>query len=116
MNGGMRVKREGIMRKGTMAVAAITIAAALVMSGCAADADTQNGITTEAAGETQTSTHEGTSSQEAATQDTASQVQTTTQEQRWMYPVSSVVVKAAVSVKVPAGLKSLAAVWFIRMY
>ena len=33
-----------------------------------------------------------------------------------MYPVSSVVVKAAVSVKVPAGLKSLAAVWFIRMY
>ena len=28
----------------------------------------------------------------------------------------SVVVKAAVSVKVPAGLKSLAAVWFIRMY
>ena len=38
------------------------------------------------------------------------------QAQRWMYPVSSVVVKAAVSVKVPAGLKSLAAVWFIRMY
>ena len=38
------------------------------------------------------------------------------QVQRWMYPVSSVVVKAAVSVKVPAGLKSLAAVWFIRMY
>lgn len=82
MNGGMRVKREGILRKGTMAVTAITIAAALVMSGCAADAGTQNSITTEAAGEMQTSTHEGTSSQEAATQDTASQVQTTTQEQK----------------------------------
>ena len=38
------------------------------------------------------------------------------QAQRWMYPVSSVVVKAAVSVKVPAGLKSLAVVWFIQTY
>lgn len=82
MNGGMRVKREGILRKGTMAVAAITIAAALVMSGCAADAGTQDGISTEATGETQTQTPEETLSQEAATQDTASQEQTTTQEQK----------------------------------
>lgn len=79
MNGGMRVKREGILRKGTMAVAAITIAAALVMSGCAADAGTQDGISTEAAGEMQTSTPEETLSQEAATQDTTSQEQKETQ-------------------------------------
>ena len=82
MNGGMRVKREGILRKGTMAVTVITIAAALAMSGCAAGAGTQDGISTEATGETQTQTPEETLSQEAATQDTASQEQTTTQEQK----------------------------------
>ena len=79
MNGGMRVKREGILRKGTMAVTVITIAAALAMSGCAADAGTQDGISTEAAGEMQTSTPEETLSQEAATQDTTSQEQKETQ-------------------------------------
>ncbi len=79
MNWGMRVRREGILRKGTMAVTAITIAAALAMSGCAAGAGTQDGISTEATGETQTQTPEETLSQEAETQDTAAQEQTTSQ-------------------------------------
>ena len=35
---------------------------------------------------------------------------------RLMFPASNVAEKAAVSVKVPAGLKSLAVVWFIRMF
>ncbi len=38
------------------------------------------------------------------------------QVQRWMFPASNAAEKAAVSVKVPAGLKSLAVVRFIRMY
>ena len=33
-----------------------------------------------------------------------------------MFPALNAAEKAAVSVKVPAGLRSLAAVWFIRMY
>ena len=38
------------------------------------------------------------------------------QVQRWMLPALNAAEKAAVSVKVPAGLKSSAAVWFTRMY
>ena len=35
---------------------------------------------------------------------------------RLMFPASNAAEKAAVSVKVPAGSKSLAVVWFIRMF